>query len=77
MGEPSIAGPASPGDGLHDDGDPSVEEIRDAAATSSGLAGVGTEPMGDAPSSATQGPPTVAEQASMAREVLGCSVQAW
>ena len=52
MGEPSKAGPVSPGDGLHDKGNPSVEEMQDAAATSSGLVGATIEPMGDVSSSA-------------------------
>ena len=51
MEEPSTTGLTSPDGGLHDEGNPGVEEAWDAVATSSGLAGVGTEPVGDAPSS--------------------------
>ena len=81
MEESSTTGPTLPGGGLHDEGDPSVEEAWDATTTSSGLAGVGTEPAGDASSSAAQGPPTVAEQASSvvastARVMLKRSVRA-
>ena len=66
MEEPSTTRPTSPGEGLHDKGDPSVEEAWDVATTSSGLVGAGTELAGDAPSSVTQGPLVVAEQASSA-----------
>ena len=52
MEVPSITRPTSPGGGLHDEGDPSVEEAWDAMVMSSGLAGAGTEPTGDTPSSA-------------------------
>ena len=48
MGEPSIAGPPSPGGGLHNEGNPGAEEIWGAATMSSGLAGASTEPAGDA-----------------------------
>ena len=53
MEECSTTRPTSPGSGLHDEGDPSVEEAWDAMVTSSGLARAGTEPTGDEPSSAT------------------------
>ena len=81
MEEPSTTGPTSPNGGFHDEGDPGVEEAWDAVATSSGLAGAGTEPAGDAPSSAAQSPPVVAEQvsstvAAMAEVALRCCVQA-
>ena len=52
MVEPSVTRPTLPGGGLHDDGDPGVEEVWGAAATSSSLAGVSTKPVGDALSSA-------------------------
>ena len=79
MEEPSTTGLTSPGVGLHDEGDPDVEEAWDATMMLSGLARAGTEPTGYASSSATQGPPTVAEQASSAATsttgvVLGRSV---
>jgi hypothetical protein len=57
MEEPSTTGRTSPGSRLHDEGDPSVEEVWDVVATLSGLAGAGTKPAGDAASSAAQGPP--------------------
>ena len=66
MEEPSTTGPTLPSSGLHDKGDPGVEKAWDAAKTSSGLARVGMESMGDAPSSVAQGPPEVVEQASSA-----------
>jgi len=66
MEEPTTTGPTSPSGGLHDEGDPSVEEAWDAAATSSGLTEAGTELAGDALSSGAQGPPVVNEQASSA-----------
>ena len=47
-GEPSTAGPPSPGCGLHNEGNPSAEEIWGAATMSSGLAGASTKPVGDA-----------------------------
>ena len=73
--EPPMTGPTSPGGGLHDEGDSSVEE------PSSDLGGAGTETAGDAPSSTTQGSPTVAEQAPsvvppMVGKVLGCTGRA-
>ena len=76
MGEPSTTGLASPSGGLHDDGDPGVEEMRDAVAMSSGLARANMELAGDMPSSAAQGSPTAAKQtssagASIAEAVLG------
>ena len=82
MGEPSIAGPASPGGELHDESDPGAEEMEDEAATSSGLAGATMEPARDVPRSAVQGSPVAIEQApsavaSIAEAVLGCPVQAW
>ena len=81
MEEPSTTRPTSPGGGLHEKGDPTVEEVWDVLATSSGLAEAGTEPAGDAPSSAAQSPPVVAEQvsstvAAMAEVALRCCVQA-
>ena len=80
MEEPTTTRLTSLGEGLHDEGDPSVEAW-DAALTSGGLGGAGTNPEGDVPSSAAQGSPAVAEQAlstvpPMAGEALGCSVQA-
>ena len=77
MEVPITTGLTSPSGGLHDEGDPSVEAW-DATAMSGGLGGAGIEPSGDAPSSATQGSPVVAEQALsavplMAGEALGCS----
>ena len=80
-GEPSVAGPASPGGELHDESDPGAEEMEDEAATSSGLAGATMEPMGDVPSSAAQGSPMAAEQApsigaSIAEAMLGRPVRA-
>ena len=70
MEEPSTTGPISPGGGLHDEGDPGVEEL------SGGLGGEGMETTGDASSSTTLGLPMVAEQAPSAvpptvGEVLG------
>ena len=47
MEECSTTRPTSPGSGLHDEGDPSVEEVWDAVAMSSGLAGASTKPTGD------------------------------
>ena len=45
---------------------------------SSGLARASIEPVGDASSSATRGPPVVAEQvATMAEVALGHPVRAW
>ena len=44
MEEPSTTGPTSPSGGLHDEGDPSVEEAWDAMETWSGPTKVGTEP---------------------------------
>ena len=81
MEEPSTTGLTSPGGGLHDEGDPSVEEAWDAMATLSDLAGAGMKPAGDTLSSAVQGPPVVAEQApstatSTVGVALGCSVRA-
>ena len=78
MEEPSTTGLTSPGGGLHDEGDPNVDEAWDATVTLSGLAKAGV-PARDALSSAAQGPPTVAEQASSAATstagvVLGRSV---
>ena len=52
IGEPSIAGPASPGGGLHDEGDPSAEEMCGVVAMPSGLARASTELTGDVLSSA-------------------------
>ena len=80
MEEPTTTRLTSPGGGLHDNGNPSVEAW-DAAVTSGGLGGVGTEPEGDVPSSAAQGSPAVAEQALSAMpptagEALGCSGRA-
>ena len=78
MEEPSTTGLTSHGIGLHDEGDPDVEEAWDATMMLSGLARAGTEPAGDAPSSAARGPPVVAEQvAAMAEAALGHPVQAW
>ena len=79
--EPLATRLTSPSDGLHDEGNHGVEEVWDAAVTSSGLVGVGMEPVGDLPSTTEQGPPTVVEQASsaavsMAGVALGRSVQA-
>ena len=72
MGEPSIAGPTSLGGGLHDEGDPSVEEMWGVAATSSALTEASMEPASDAPSSAARGPPVVVEQvATMEEAALG------
>ena len=77
IGEPSTAGPASPGSGLHDEGDPGAEEMWGVAAMSSGLAGASTEPTGDAPRSVARGPPMVAEQvAAMVEAELGRPVRA-
>ena len=76
-GELLTSGSASPGGGLHDEGDPGTEEMWGAAATSSGLAEASTEPAGDAPSSAARGPPVVAEQVeAMVEAVLRHLVQA-
>ena len=52
MEEPTTTGPTSHGSGLHDVGDPSVEEEWDATTTLGSLGGAGTEPMGNASSSA-------------------------
>ena len=41
----------SPGDGLHNEGDPGAEEMWGAMASSSGLARESMEPTGDVPSS--------------------------
>ena len=80
MEEPSTTGPTSPDGGFHDEGDPGVEEAWDAMAMLGGLGGAGMEPAGDAPSSAAQGSPMVAEQAPsavppMAIEALGRSAE--
>ena len=45
MEEPTMTGPTTPGGGLHDEDDPSVEAW-DAAATSGGLGGASMEPIG-------------------------------
>ena len=75
--EPLAIGPTLPSGGLHDEGNLGVEEVWGAAATSSGLAGVSTEPAGDAPSSAARGPPVVAGQvAAMEEAALGHLVRA-
>lgn len=52
MEEPLATGPTLPSGGLHDEGDRGVEEVWGVAAMSSGLARVGMDPAGDAPSSA-------------------------
>ena len=50
MGEPSTTVMALPSDRLHDDGDASAEDMRDAVVKSSGLVGANMEPTGDVPS---------------------------
>ena len=82
MGEPSTTGPTSAGGGLHDDGDPGMEEMWDATMMSSSLVGANMLPTGDVLSSTAQGPPTAAEQvpsvgASTAEAVLERPVRAW
>lgn len=65
IAEPSVAGPASPGSGLHDNGDPGADEMWGAATMSTSLAAASTEPLGDVPSSAMRGPPMVVGQVAV------------
>jgi len=53
-----------PGGGAHDEGDLDDEGLWSVVATSADPAGAGAGAAGDAPRSATQDPPTIAEQAT-------------